>query len=108
VVVDVSDAGAGPDDPFAGLLPRADGEPGGLGLWLAHQLCSHVTMRRTGGRFTVALTAGDPHGWEQPWTGTPAAAPVSPAVGWPPDTAMSPAGSGPPGPGLPDTASELA
>ncbi|GAA1806292.1 hypothetical protein GCM10009682_30260 [Luedemannella flava] len=58
MVVTVSDRGPGPKDPFAGLLPRTDGEPGGLGLWLTHQLCDFVTVDRRDTGFTIRLVAG--------------------------------------------------
>ncbi|MEO3776466.1 sensor histidine kinase [Micromonospora sp. B11E3] len=62
VVVTVSDGGHGPQDPFAGLLPAGDGVVvGGLGLWIAHQSCNHVTSHRGPDGFTVRLTAGTPH-----------------------------------------------
>jgi hypothetical protein len=51
-----TDRGPGPKDPYAGLLPRTDGEPGGLGLWLTHQLCDFVTLDRPGDGFTIRLT----------------------------------------------------
>ncbi|WP_431877757.1 anti-sigma factor RsbA family regulatory protein [Amycolatopsis sacchari] len=58
-VVTVADGGHGPEDPFAGLLPAAKAPHGGLGLWLAHQLCDHVTFGRgRDGEFVVRLTAG--------------------------------------------------
>jgi anti-sigma regulatory factor (Ser/Thr protein kinase) len=57
-VVTVSDGGAGPTDPFAGLLPARNRVGGGLGLWLTHQLCDHVTLERTGEGFTIRLVAG--------------------------------------------------
>jgi anti-sigma regulatory factor (Ser/Thr protein kinase) len=60
VVVTVTDRGAGLTDPFAGLLPAATGPPGGLGLWLAHQLCSLVTLDKSKDAFTVRLVAGTP------------------------------------------------
>lgn len=61
LVVSVTDGGAGPGDPFAGLLPAAKAPHGGLGLWLAHQLCDHVTFGRNAeGDFVVRLTAGLP------------------------------------------------
>ncbi len=60
LVVTVHDTGPGPDDPFAGLLPAADREPGGFGLWLAHQLCAHAAPHRDEDGFTVRLTAGHP------------------------------------------------
>lgn len=58
IVATVTDRGAGPSDPFVGLLPATDTTSAGLGLWLAHQLCSHVTFGRTDDGFTVRLTAG--------------------------------------------------
>ncbi|MFI7489692.1 anti-sigma factor RsbA family regulatory protein [Micromonospora echinaurantiaca] len=61
IVVTVSDGGGGPRDPFAGLLPVGDGDPGGLGLWITYQSCNHVTMRRGADGFTLRLTAGNPH-----------------------------------------------
>jgi anti-sigma regulatory factor (Ser/Thr protein kinase) len=48
LVCRISDAGAGWDDPSAGYGP-AHGEDlshGGMGLWLARQLCDHVAIRR--------------------------------------------------------------
>ncbi|MEV6968666.1 anti-sigma factor RsbA family regulatory protein [Hamadaea sp. NPDC051192] len=60
MVLAVTDQGAGPKDPFAGLLPLAEADPGGLGLWLSHQLCDHVSMHRDATGFTIRLTAGDP------------------------------------------------
>lgn len=61
LVAVVTDGGRGPSDPFAGLLPAAKAPNGGLGLWLAHQLCDHVTFGRApGGEFVIRLTAGTP------------------------------------------------
>jgi anti-sigma regulatory factor (Ser/Thr protein kinase) len=58
MVMTVSDHGPGPNDPFTGLMPRSrDGLPGGLGLWLMHQLCSHVALFQTDSGFTIRLTA---------------------------------------------------
>ncbi|WP_410614168.1 anti-sigma factor RsbA family regulatory protein [Amycolatopsis sp. lyj-109] len=59
MVVSVHDAGAGPGDPFAGLLP-ADRSIGGRGLWIVHQICSQVTLHRDETGFTARLTAGRP------------------------------------------------
>lgn len=58
-VVTVSDCGDGPDDPDVGLQPavRKDGI-GGLGLWMARQMCQQVVMGRHGDGFTVRLEAG--------------------------------------------------
>ncbi|GIF38886.1 sensor histidine kinase [Actinoplanes xinjiangensis] len=61
IVVTVRDTGGGPKDPFAGLLPAGDGTAGGLGLWIAHQSCSHVALHRRDDGFTIRLTAGNPH-----------------------------------------------
>ncbi|MFB9689026.1 anti-sigma factor RsbA family regulatory protein [Amycolatopsis plumensis] len=59
MVVSVHDAGTGPADPFAGLLP-ADRSIGGRGLWIAHQICSQVTLHRDETGFTARLAAGQP------------------------------------------------
>jgi anti-sigma regulatory factor (Ser/Thr protein kinase) len=58
VVVTVTDSGTGPTDPYAGLLPRAGAPEGGLGLWMAHQLCSFVGLQRERDQFTIRLVAG--------------------------------------------------
>ena len=68
VVVEINDGGLGPDNPYVGLLPAGDGLTGGLGLWLAHQLCDHVTLTRGEDGFSVRLTAGNPH--EPPLAGS--------------------------------------
>lgn len=60
VVVTVTDAGTGPDDPYAGLLPQPGAPDGGLGLWIAHQVCSFVGLQREPDGFTIRLVAGDP------------------------------------------------
>ncbi|MGC5032870.1 anti-sigma factor RsbA family regulatory protein [Micromonospora sp. DT229] len=60
IVATVSDTGKGPEDPYAGLLPPTDGKPGGLGLWITHQSCNHVTHYRDAEGFTLRLTAGQP------------------------------------------------
>jgi hypothetical protein len=59
--VTVTDGGAGPADPFAGLLPAGGASSGGRGLWITHLSCNHVTATRTVDTFTVRLTAGNPH-----------------------------------------------
>ncbi|MDT0278006.1 sensor histidine kinase [Blastococcus goldschmidtiae] len=59
LVCTIGDAGAGPVDPFAGYGP-AHGEDlsaGGMGLWLARQLCDHVTLRRDPHGNSVRLTS---------------------------------------------------
>lgn len=60
-VVAVSDCGDGPDDPDAGMKPaeREVGD-GGLGLWLARQMCHQVVMGRHPDGFTIRLVAGKP------------------------------------------------
>ncbi|BCJ58851.1 anti-sigma factor RsbA family regulatory protein [Micromonospora endophytica] len=60
IVATVSDAGPGPADPYAGLLPSDAAELGGLGLWITHQSCNHVTHYRDADGFTLRLTAGRP------------------------------------------------
>ena len=58
LVCTISDAGAGPIDPFAGYGP-AHGEDlsaGGMGLWLARQLCDHVAIRSDEHGSSVRLT----------------------------------------------------
>ncbi|SCL23551.1 Anti-sigma regulatory factor (Ser/Thr protein kinase) [Micromonospora rhizosphaerae] len=61
IVVTVSDAGDGPKDPYAGLLPANNGSAGGLGLWITYQSCNHVAMHRGPDGFTMRLTAGSPY-----------------------------------------------
>lgn len=61
VVVAVSDSGAGPSDPFVGLVAKRRRDDGGLGLWITHQMCRVVTLDFSEG-FTVRLTAGDAAG----------------------------------------------
>jgi anti-sigma regulatory factor (Ser/Thr protein kinase) len=59
MIVTVSDAGEGPKDPFAGLLPSPQAKTGGRGLWIAHQVCSHVSAERSPVGFTLRLVAGE-------------------------------------------------
>ena len=49
IVVTVSDQGKGPTNPFVGLVPTSDTDSAGMGLWVTHQLCNHVTFE-TGAR----------------------------------------------------------
>ena len=56
VVVTVRDHGSGPSDPFVGMLPSATAPAGGLGLHIAYQTCTLVTMARGTSDFTVHLT----------------------------------------------------
>ena len=58
LVCTVTDRGAGLDDPFIGYGP-AHGEDlslGGMGLWLARQLCDHVDITPTDDGVQVRLT----------------------------------------------------
>jgi anti-sigma regulatory factor (Ser/Thr protein kinase) len=58
VVVTVNDRGEGPPDPFAGLLPATQfTADGGLGLWIAHQLCAQVTLSSSDEGFMIRLVA---------------------------------------------------
>jgi anti-sigma regulatory factor (Ser/Thr protein kinase) len=57
IVVTVTDGGPGPADPRAGLLPGT--APGGLGLWLAHQMCAYVSLQRSADGFTIRLVAAE-------------------------------------------------
>ena len=60
LVCTVTDAGSGWDDPFAGYGP-AHGEDlsrGGMGLWLARQLCDHVAIRSDAQGSSVRLSTG--------------------------------------------------
>lgn len=60
IVVTVTDQGRGPVDPLVGLVPMAPAEDGigGQGLWLAHQMCSYMTMHHDAMGFTVRMVAG--------------------------------------------------
>ena len=58
VIVSVTDLGVGPGEPLAGLVPLSAGDAGGLGLWIAGQLCSHLAFARDAEGFTVRLTTG--------------------------------------------------
>jgi anti-sigma regulatory factor (Ser/Thr protein kinase) len=61
LLVTVSDAGAGPSDPYAGLRPVAPTALSGRGLWLIHQLCSYATLEHSSTGFTVRMLAGALH-----------------------------------------------
>lgn len=59
VVVAVRDAGTGPPDPYAGLLPgRASRLQAGLGLWVLNQVCSRVALTSGPEGFTVRFVVG--------------------------------------------------
>lgn len=58
IVCTITDGGSGWDDPFAGYGP-AHGEDlsrGGMGLWLARQLCDHVDITHGSDGARVRLT----------------------------------------------------
>jgi anti-sigma regulatory factor (Ser/Thr protein kinase) len=61
MVVTVTDAGAGPKNPFAGLLPAGEGSVGGRGLWITYQACNHVAAARDGSGWTIRMIAGNAH-----------------------------------------------
>lgn len=58
MVATVHDAGPGPADPCAGLVPtRRRDLHAGMGLWMAHRMCDRVALDTSGPGFTVRLTA---------------------------------------------------
>ena len=59
IVVTVTDRGAGPQDPFAGLLPARDQATGGRGLWITHQSCNHVAACGDDEGWTIRMIAGN-------------------------------------------------
>jgi len=60
MIVEVTDGGGGPKDPFAGLLPAGGTNGGGLGLWITHQICDQVALAFGERGFTVRLGTGRP------------------------------------------------
>ncbi|WNV77679.1 sensor histidine kinase [Geodermatophilus sp. DSM 44513] len=58
LVATIRDSGSGLDDPFAGYGPAHgdDLSHGGMGLWLARQLCDHVAIRRGADGVSVRLS----------------------------------------------------
>ncbi|HLM04171.1 MAG TPA: sensor histidine kinase [Blastococcus sp.] len=58
IVCTITDRGGGWDDPFAGYGPAHgdDLSRGGMGLWLARQLCDHVDITRGPDGVQVRLT----------------------------------------------------
>ncbi|WP_330274968.1 sensor histidine kinase [Lentzea sp. NBC_00516] len=58
VVVTVTDRGAGPSNPLAGLMPTAETLSAGLGLWILHRTCDYVSMCRDDDGFTVRVSIG--------------------------------------------------
>jgi anti-sigma regulatory factor (Ser/Thr protein kinase) len=55
IIAAISDHGSGPADPFAGLLPTEGSNSGGMGPWMAHQVCDHLTYATTEDGFTITL-----------------------------------------------------
>jgi anti-sigma regulatory factor (Ser/Thr protein kinase) len=55
---EVVDGGSGFDDPFAGY-EAARRAAGGMGLWLARQMCDHLALAATPSGFTVRLSIGE-------------------------------------------------
>ncbi|MFQ1003095.1 anti-sigma factor RsbA family regulatory protein [Modestobacter sp. SSW1-42] len=62
LVCTITDHGAGLQDPFIGYGPAhgADLSLGGMGLWLARQLCDHVDITMAGDGVRVRLTTDLP------------------------------------------------
>ncbi|MGY1689092.1 anti-sigma factor RsbA family regulatory protein [Geodermatophilus sp. SYSU D01105] len=62
LVCTIRDSGCGWDDPFAGYGPAHgdDLSHGGMGLWLARQLCDHVAIRRADDGVSVRLSTAWP------------------------------------------------
>jgi anti-sigma regulatory factor (Ser/Thr protein kinase) len=62
LVCTVTDAGPGLDDPFAGYGPAHgdDLSRGGMGVWLARQMCDHVDISSGPDGATVRLTTALP------------------------------------------------
>jgi anti-sigma regulatory factor (Ser/Thr protein kinase) len=59
VLLAVRDQGPGPVDPLAGLVPAAHYPRGGVGLWLSHELCEHVTLEWGASGYTYRAFFGD-------------------------------------------------
>ncbi|WP_304105977.1 sensor histidine kinase [Mycolicibacterium bacteremicum] len=63
LVAHITDAGPGPSHALTGLVRAVGSASAGVGLWLAHQMCSDVTLHRGAEGFTlrVAVGASVPH-----------------------------------------------
>jgi anti-sigma regulatory factor (Ser/Thr protein kinase) len=55
VVCEVTDQGEGPVDPLAGYRPPSDRANGGMGLWIARQVCDAVCVENIDGVTRVRL-----------------------------------------------------
>jgi anti-sigma regulatory factor (Ser/Thr protein kinase) len=60
VVASVTDRGAGPKDPLAGLLPTTNSSSAGLGLYISHLTCDYVSLSRDDDGFTIRIVVGRP------------------------------------------------
>jgi anti-sigma regulatory factor (Ser/Thr protein kinase) len=62
IVCTIRDRGPGFDDPFAGYGPAHgdDLSRGGMGLWLARQLCDHVDISGDGAQVRLTVRLGPP------------------------------------------------
>jgi anti-sigma regulatory factor (Ser/Thr protein kinase) len=60
VVATIKDRGAGIQDATIGLAPVEFGQSGGRGLWIANQLCDHLSISRLADGFEVKLVVGTP------------------------------------------------
>lgn len=74
LVATVKDGGTGINDPTIGLAPVETDRSGGRGLWIASQLCDHVSITRSHDGFLVRLVVGAPDITDVP---APAGAPGS-------------------------------
>ncbi|GAB2989996.1 sensor histidine kinase [Amycolatopsis acidiphila] len=54
-VVTVTDGGEGPVDLFTGLVAARESRSAGVGLWMAYQICRHVSMYGDDEGFVVRL-----------------------------------------------------
>jgi anti-sigma regulatory factor (Ser/Thr protein kinase) len=55
VVCELTDQGEGPVDPLAGYRPPTDHANGGMGLWIARQVCDAVSIENVDGVTRVRL-----------------------------------------------------
>jgi anti-sigma regulatory factor (Ser/Thr protein kinase) len=60
VVATIKDAGDGIHDPTHGLVPVDLDRSGGRGLWIAGQLCDHLSISRSHDGFVIRLVVGTP------------------------------------------------
>ena len=55
LICDVSDSGRARWDPLVGRRPPKEGQVGGMGIWIANQVCDLVQVRSTASGTTVRL-----------------------------------------------------